>query len=55
MKQEDWARGQRIDYHQYHLNAPPHAYEWREVDRNYVLAAIATGVIVSVVIASATH
>ncbi|WP_158748607.1 RcnB family protein [Acidobacterium sp. S8] len=55
MHNEDWNRGERVDYHQYHLHEPPHGYEWREVDGNYVLAAVATGVIASVVVASATH
>jgi len=50
------------DNHQYvkhtewknHLRAPPHGYEWRLVDGNYVLAAVATGVIASVIVAAAT-
>ncbi len=49
MANEDWSRGQRVDYHQHHLRAPPHGYEWREVDGNYVLAAAATGLIASVI------
>jgi Ni/Co efflux regulator RcnB len=52
MKQEDWRRAQPIDYRQYHLNAPPRGYEWRSVDGNYVLAAVATGVIASAIVAS---
>jgi Ni/Co efflux regulator RcnB len=52
MKQEDWARAHAVDYRQYHLHAPPRGYEWRSVDGNYVLAAVATGVISSVVVAS---
>ena len=55
IRTEDWSRGDRIDYRQYHLNAPPHGYEWREVDGNYVLAAVATGVIASVIVASTVH
>jgi Ni/Co efflux regulator RcnB len=55
IKQEDWARGQRIDYRHYHLNAPPRGYEWREVDGNYVLAAVATGIIASTIVASTIH
>jgi Ni/Co efflux regulator RcnB len=55
MRQEDWSRGERVDYHRYHLQAPPHGYEWREVDGNYVMAAVATGVIASVVVASTMH
>jgi Ni/Co efflux regulator RcnB len=52
MRDDDWKRGERIDYREHHLRAPPHGYEWREVDGNYVLAAVATGVIASVVAAS---
>jgi Ni/Co efflux regulator RcnB len=55
MNNADWNRGGRIDYHQYHLSAPRRGYEWRQVDGNYVMAAIATGVIASVVVASAAH
>lgn len=52
IRDEDWKRGEHVDYKERHLRAPPHGYEWREVDGNYVLAAVATGVIASVVAAS---
>ena len=52
MHDEDWKRGERVDYRHEHLRAPPHGYEWRLVDGNYVLAAVATGVIASVIAAS---
>ncbi|HEY1986525.1 MAG TPA: RcnB family protein [Terracidiphilus sp.] len=55
MRHEDWDRGARVDYRTYHLRRPPHGYEWREVDGNYVLAAVATGLIASVVVASTVH
>ena len=55
MNHDDWARGEQIDYRTYHLHQPPRGYEWREVDGNYVEAAVATGVIASVVVASAAH
>lgn len=55
MKDEDWARGEKVDYRQYHLRRPPNGYEWRLVDGNYVLAAISTGVVSSVVIAANVH
>ena len=42
IKHEDWDRGDKVDYHQYHLAAPPRGYEWRMVDGNYVLANIST-------------
>ena len=55
MNHEDWNRGEKIDYRHYHLNAPPRGYEWREGDGNYVLAAVATGVIASAIVASTVH
>lgn len=55
IRQEDWNRGQRVDYRHYHLRKPPQGYEWREVDGTYVLGAVATGLIASVVVASAAH
>ena len=38
IRHEDWDRGERVDYHQYHLAAPPRGYEWRTVDGHYILA-----------------
>jgi len=32
MRDEDWKRGEHIDYKERHLRAPPHGYEWRQVD-----------------------
>ncbi len=55
IRHEDWDRGERVDYRHYHLRRPPRGYEWREVDGNYVLAAVATGVIASVIAAEAAH
>jgi Ni/Co efflux regulator RcnB len=52
---DDWARGEVVDYKTYHLKAPPRGYEWREVDGNYVLAAVATGVIASAIVAASVH
>ncbi|WP_443750320.1 RcnB family protein [Asticcacaulis solisilvae] len=46
----DWNRGRHIDYRYYHLRQPPYGYEWREVDGNYVLAAVASGVIASIIL-----
>ena len=48
----DWNRGARVDYRAHHLRAPPRGYEWRQVDGNYVLAAAATGLIASVLLAN---
>ncbi|WP_031344838.1 RcnB family protein [Xanthomonas phaseoli] len=45
-------RGSRVaDYHNHHLKPPPRGHEWRRVDNTYVLIAVATGLITSVVAA----
>jgi Ni/Co efflux regulator RcnB len=49
IRNEDWSRGEQVDWHSHHLRRPPAGYEWRQVDGNYVLAAVATGVIASVI------
>jgi Ni/Co efflux regulator RcnB len=51
IQQNDWKRGQAVNYRDHHLQAPPHGYEWRQVDGNYVLAAAATGLIASIILA----
>ncbi len=55
MRHEDWDRGQRLDWRAHHLRRPPRGYEWREVDGNYVMAAVATGVIASILAANAAR
>ena len=64
VRHDDWRRGRRMpmdywrrgvvinDYHRYHLVQPPYGYEWRYVDGNFVLAAVATGLIASIIIAA---
>jgi Ni/Co efflux regulator RcnB len=59
-----WERGQRLDaryrdnryyvsdYRRHGLRAPPRGYRWQRVDDSYVLAAVATGLIASVIIAN---
>lgn len=59
-----WAKGQRLDqryrgnsyyvsdYRRYGLRQPPRGYRWQRVDDQYVLAAVATGLIASVIIAN---
>jgi Ni/Co efflux regulator RcnB len=51
MDHDNWDRGERVDYHAYHLKRPPRGYEWRLLDGNYVLGAVDNGIIASVVIA----
>jgi Ni/Co efflux regulator RcnB len=53
IERDDWNRGVRInDYGYYRLSRPPVGYEWRRVDDNYVLAAVAGGLIASVILAN---
>ena len=56
-RREDWRRGARIpseyrnrqyvvnDWRGRHLSAPPRGYHWVQVNGDYVLAAVATGII----------
>src|SRR5687767_9826056 len=37
------------DYHAYHLSRPPHGHHWVRVNNDVVLAAVASGLVVSVV------
>jgi Ni/Co efflux regulator RcnB len=55
MKQEDWGRGEAVDYRTNHLQAPARGYEWRQVDGNYVMAGVSTGSIRVVVAAPRTR
>jgi Ni/Co efflux regulator RcnB len=48
IEQNDWQRGQRVDYKAHHLRRPGRGQEWRQVDGNYVLAAAATGLILGI-------
>jgi len=60
----DWHRGDRLpndyrdrqyvvdDYHGYGLQQPPRGYHWVGVNGDYVLAAIATGVIAQIVLSN---
>jgi len=52
IERSDWNRGQRVDWRRHHLRQPPRGYEWRQVDNQYVMAAVATGVIASILAAS---
>ncbi len=50
MGYNDWNNASRLDYRAHHLRHPPRGYEWREVNGRYVLAAVATGVIASIIL-----
>ena len=50
MGYNDWNGAQPVDYRQHHLRQPPRGYEWRESNGQYVLGAVATGVIASMIV-----
>lgn len=55
MGYNDWNRSRRVeyrDYRRYNLRQPPRGYEWRRNDDRFILGAIATGVIMSVILNS---
>lgn len=54
-----WSKGNRLphahgrvisDWRGHHLRRPPHGYHWVEADGDYVLAAVATGIILQVIL-----
>jgi Ni/Co efflux regulator RcnB len=47
-----WGRAERVDWRRHHLRRPPYGYEWRYIDGRYVLAAVATGLIASIIAGS---
>jgi Ni/Co efflux regulator RcnB len=52
MGYNDWNSAQRIDYRQHNLRRPPNGYEWRESNGQYILAAVATGLVASIILAN---
>jgi Ni/Co efflux regulator RcnB len=47
---DEWGHYQRVDWRQHHLRQPPRGYEWRQSDDGqYLLAAVATGLIASII------
>jgi Ni/Co efflux regulator RcnB len=50
MGYNDWSSAQPVDYRAHHLRRPPHGYEWRESNGQFILAAVATGVIASIIL-----
>ena len=46
----DWNNAPPVDYRSHHLRHPPRGYEWRESNGKYVLAAVATGLIASIIL-----
>ena len=61
-RKHKWAKGQRlpvtyyrdptyyVDYRAVHLRAPPPGYRWVRVDNDYMMVALATGLIASLIL-----
>ena len=50
MGYNDWYYAPRVSYRRYNLRRPPYGYEWRRYSDRYVLVAITTGLIMSVIL-----
>lgn len=49
---DQWRHGHDVDWRSHHLRQPPRGYHWVQTDGDYVLAAVATGAIMSAIIAN---
>jgi Ni/Co efflux regulator RcnB len=47
-----WRHGHEVDWRAHHLRQPPRGYHWVQTDGDYVLAAVATGVILTAIFAN---
>lgn len=52
MGYNDWRNARRINYRTYNLRQPPRGYEWRRSNDRFVMASIANGVIISVILSN---
>ena len=43
-------RGYEVDYREHHLSRPPQGHRWVQVGADYVLIAIATGLIANIIL-----
>lgn len=44
-------RGYYVDYRQHHLRQPPRGYQWVRVNNDYMLVALTSGLIASIIAA----
>lgn len=47
---DEYRHGGYVDWRHHHLHRPPHGYQWVEVDGNYALVALGSGVITDVIV-----
>lgn len=48
---ERWRNYREVDYRRYHLRRPPAGHRWVRVDNDYLLIAIGSGLIASIIAA----
>jgi len=49
---DQWRHGHDVDWRAHRLRQPPSGYHWVQTDGDYVLVGIATGVILSTILAN---
>lgn len=49
LPQAYWTRGQYVDYRHHHLRQPPRGYQWVQVNDNYILIALTSGLISQII------
>lgn len=49
---DEYRHGGYVDWREHHLHAPPRGYQWVDVDGNYALIAVGTGVIADLILNS---
>ncbi len=52
MGYNDWQTAQTVDYRQYRLRPPPRGYEWRRQNDQFILVAVTTGLITSIILSA---
>jgi len=49
LPQAYWSRSHYVDYRSHHLRRPPRGYQWVQVDNNYALIALTSGLISDII------
>ncbi len=52
MGYNDWNNAPRVNYRDHRLRKPPRGYEWRQHNNQFILVAVATGLIASIILSS---
>ena len=52
MGYNDWNSAPAVDYREHRLRKPPRGYEWRQQNNQFILVAVATGLIASIIMST---